>query len=241
MHYLSHYFFEIRLRILYGIAASILSLFVSYLYKYEIFYLFSKPFLVFSNQFIFLDLTEGLYSMIRISGIISIVTTIPYIIYQIWSFLVPSYYLFERKKFNEFLIIFGIVFVIEFFFIYWIIFPKFCEFLVSFEMKSLLPNQENILVSIEFSPRIESYIKLTTQLFSFLLFIFQFPLIFFILFLKKLITSYSLCEQRKIYFFLSILLSAFLSPPDFLSQLLLSSIIYIFYEFIIFIGFFLNK
>jgi sec-independent protein translocase protein TatC len=241
MHYLSHYFFEIRLRIIYTIIASILSLFVSYLYKYEIFYLFSKPFLVFSNQFIFLDLTEGLYSMIRISGIISIITTIPYIIYQIWSFLIPSYYLYERQKFNKILMIFGIAFCIEFFFIYWILFPKFCEFLVSFEIKSLISNHNNLLVSIEFSPRIESYIKLTTQLFSFLLFIFQFPLIFFILFIKKLISSYTLCEQRKIYFFFSILVSALFSPPDFLSQLLLSSILYIFYEFIIFIGFFLNK
>jgi sec-independent protein translocase protein TatC len=240
MHYLSHYIFEIRLRILYTLIASILSLFISYLYKYEIFYLFSKPFLVFSSQFIFLDLTEGLYSMIRISSILSIMTTLPYIIYHIWSFFIPSYYSFERNQVNKFLIISGILFLLEFLFIYWIVFPKFCEFLVSFEMKSLISSQKNFLMSIEFSPRIESYIKLTTQLFSFFLFLFQIPLIFFIFFIKKLISSYVLCEQRKIYFFFSLLISAFFSPPDFISQLLLSSILYIFYEFIIFIGFLLK-
>jgi sec-independent protein translocase protein TatC len=237
MQYISHYFFEIRLRVFYSIFACILSLTLSYIYKYELFYLFSKPFLIFSRQFIFFELTEGLYTMIRISGSISILTTIPYLIYQFWSFVIPSYYIFERKKLNFFLWSFFILILFEFLFIYWFLFPKLCEFLVSFEIKSLLPQNEFSPVSIEFTPRIASYIKVTIQLFSFFLLFFQLPFLFIGLFANNILTSANLSQQRKFVFFLCLFVSAFISPPDVVSQLFISSILYIIYEIIIWIGF----
>ena len=241
MKYIYHYFFEIRLRALYIIFALILSFTFSYFYKYELFYLLSKPFLFFSNQFIFFDLTEGLYTMIRISGIVSFASIIPFMIYQFWSFSAPSFYIFERKKINFFLWFFLITFLLEFLFVYKFLFPKLCEFLLSFEIKSSLSLEKFSIVSIEFSPRIASYIKLTIQLFSFFLLIFQLPFIFIGLFLKNILTSYNLCQQRKLVFFLCIFSSAFISPPDFLSQFFLSIIFYCLYEFIIFIGFFIHS
>ena len=237
MQYISHYFFEIRLRAFYSIFACTLSLCLSYIYKYELFYLFSKPFLVFSRQFIFFELTEGLYTMIYISGSISLLASIPYLVYQFWSFVIPSYYIFERKKLNFFLWSFFILVILEFLFIYWFLFPKLCQFLVSFEMKSLLPQNNFSPVSIEFTPRIASYIKVTVQLFSFFLLFFQLPFIFIGLFANNVLTSSNLSHQRKFVFFLCVFVSAFISPPDALSQLLISSILYVIYEFIILVGF----
>lgn len=237
MQYISHYFFEIRLRVFYSIFACILSLCLSYMYKYELFYLFSKPFLVFSKQFVFFELTEGLYTMIYISGSISLLASIPYLIYQFWSFVIPSYYLFERKKLNFFLWSFFMLVVLEFLFIYWFLFPKLCQFLISFEIKSPLPQNNFSPVSIEFTPRIASYIKVTIQLFSFFLLFFQLPFVFIGLFANNVLTSSNLSQQRKFVFFLCVFVSAFISPPDVLSQLLISSILYVIYEFIILVGF----
>ena len=117
MQYISYYFFELRLRSMYILFAGILSLAFSYIYKYELFYLISKPFLLFSTQFLFFELTEGLYTMIHIVSVISFGVLIPYSIYQFWSFSIPSYYRFERKKIRRFLWIFLFLFLIEFFFV----------------------------------------------------------------------------------------------------------------------------
>lgn len=234
MQYISHYFYEIRLRVFYCILACLTSLLLSYIYKYELFYLFSKPFLIFSRQFVFLELTEGLSTMIYVSTSISILASIPYFVYQFWGFIIPSYYIVERKKLNFFLWSFFILLMGEFCFIYWFLFPKLCEFLVSFEMKSI----NNISpLSIEFTPRIASYIKITVQLFSLFLLFFQFPWVFISLFTKKILTSTNLSKQRKFVFFLCLLVSALISPPDVISQVFISTILYSIYEVIILTGY----
>lgn len=235
MQYINYYFFEIRWRLSYIILAFILSISISYFHKYELFYLVSKPFLFLSNQFIFFEVTEGLYSMIRISSIVSLVSMIPYIIYQFWSFYIPSCYEFERKRINFLLYVFSFFFLFEFFIIYWFLFPKLCEFLLSFEMKSV--HQSFSSLSLEFAPRITPYLTLIVKVFAFLLLVFQFPLLFIGLFRKHIVSSYNLCFQRKLSFFCCVLVSALISPPDFMSQLILSCIFYLIFELIIFIGF----
>jgi len=241
MQYISHYFFELRLRGMYTFFAGVLTIALSYMYKYELFYLISKPFLLFSTQFIFFELTEGLYTMIHIVSVISFGVIFPYSIYQFWSFSIPSYYSFERKKFFHFFWIFLFLFLIEFLFVYWFLFPKLCEFFLSFEINSVDSQIERAPVSIEFAPRIASYIKLTIQLFSFFLLLFQLPFVFVGFFAKNILTSYTLCASRKIVFLLCVFFSAFISPPDIVSQLILSSAFYILYELIIFIGFFFES
>jgi sec-independent protein translocase protein TatC len=237
MHYISHYFVEIRLRFLYSIFACLLSFTLSYFYQCELFYLLTKPFLYFSKHFIFFELTEGLYTMIRISGIISLFTVMPYIFYHIWSFTIPSYYIFERQILKSFLYLFVILFILEFFFVYSIFFPKFCEFLISFEIK---PRTLGTF-SIELTPRIASYVKIIIEFFSFILFIFQLPFLFIGLFVKNYINSWHLCEYRKLIFFLCIILSAFLSPPELISQVFLSVLLYCIFEVILFFGFFFQR
>ena len=241
MQYISYYFFELRLRSMYTFFAAVVSIVLSYTYKYELFYLISRPFLFFSTQFLFFELTEGLYTMIHIVSVISFGVVIPYGIYQFWSFSIPSYYKFERKIVLRYIWMFVFLFLIEFLFVYWFLFPKLCEFFLSFEIYSLESQMERAPVSIEFTPRIASYIKLTIQLFSFFLLLFQLPLVFVGFFTKNILTSYNLCVTRKFVFLLCVFFSAFISPPDIVSQLILSSVFYILYELIIFIGFFFES
>lgn len=241
MHYISYYFSELRLRSVYTLFAGVVTLILSYMYKYELFYLLSKPFLMFSTQFLFFELTEGFYTMIYIVSVISLSVLFPYSFYQFWSFTIPSYYRFERKKFCRFLCIFSFFFILEFLFVYWFLFPKFCEFFLSFEINSLPSQMERPPVSIEFTPRIASYIKLTMKLFLFFLFLFQLPFLFVGFFTNNILTSYNLCASRKFVFFLCVFFSAFVSPPDIVSEIILSSIFYILYELIIFIGFFFES
>jgi sec-independent protein translocase protein TatC len=179
--------------------------------------------------------------MIRISGVLSFLSILPLILYHLWSFFIPSCYNFERKIINTLVCSFLLLFVLELLVIYFFIFPKICEFLMSFEIKSLenISLGENLTVlSVELSPRIQSYLKLIYRFFFLILGIFQLPFVFIVFYSKKWINFSYLCEKRKYVFFFCILVSAFISPPDFVSQSILCFFSYIIYEFIIFLGLF---
>ena len=243
MRPLSFHFLELRLRFLYISLSCILSLILSYKYKFELVYVISKPFLEFQTKFIFLDLTEALYTIIRISGVISFLSILPLILYHFWCFLIPSCYNFERKVINNLICVFLLLFLFELLVIYFFIFPKICEFFMSFEVKSLENSylDKNLSVlSVELAPRIQSYFKLIYHFFFLILSIFQLPFAFTVIYSRKWINFSTLCEKRKYIFFFCILLSAFISPPDFVSQSILCFFSYSIYEFIIFLVYFMN-
>lgn len=252
MQHIYHHITEIKLRFIYSIFSLIITLLVSYIYQLELLYIITRPFLKLQQKFIFVDLTEALYTIIRICIYISIMLIIPYIIYQIWSFFIPSCYLSERNAINKFLIIFIILLCLEIFIIYFLLFPKICEFLLSFQINNPLSstfekgistlnldkNQitTSSLVIVELSARIESYVKLIIRLLIFILFFFQLPFFFVILYYNKICTGYDLCLNRKFIFFLCILFSAFISPPDIFSQSLIILFFIFIFEFLIFLG-----
>lgn len=86
MQHIYHHITEIKLRFIYSLFSLIVTLLVSYIYQLELLYIITRPFLKLQQKFIFVDLTEALYTIIRICIYISIMLIIPYIIYQIWSF-----------------------------------------------------------------------------------------------------------------------------------------------------------
>ena len=108
-----HHIKEIKLRIIYSLFSLIITLLISYFFQLELLYLITRPFLELQQKFIFVDLTEALYTIIRICFYISIMLIIPYIFYQIWSFLIPSCYFSERTSINNFLLIFFIFLCLE--------------------------------------------------------------------------------------------------------------------------------
>lgn len=236
-----HHFFEIKLRFFYLILSTLCTFFIFYHYQIEIVYIIGKPFLELQQTFIFLELTEAFYTLLRISAILTILMVIPFIVYHFWSFFIPSFYKFERKLLNFFVFLFLCLFLCEIFFTYFILLPKICRFLISFEMASNLDNSSlhlEPLINVEFTARIESYVKLIIKISSVILLLFQIPLCVCILYSKKVLLVSSFYSNRKILSLISLLMSAFLVPPDVVSQLIVAFFFCILFEFLIFIGLF---
>jgi sec-independent protein translocase protein TatC len=236
-----HYVSETRLRFLYLNLACILSFLFSYFYRIELIYVVSKPFLIFHRNFIFLDLTEALYTMLYVSVLTSFISILPILIYHFWAFFAPSYYTFERKTILKFIFIFSIVFLLELILTYSFIFPKICEFLMSFEVKSIdsiLLKGQLALWSVELAPRIGSYFQYTLYFFLLILGLFQVPFIFIVLYSKGMINPYHICRERKYIFLGCLLLTACISPPDVVSQVILTTFIYSVYEIVVIVGLF---
>jgi Sec-independent protein secretion pathway component TatC len=299
MYQLSYHFLEIRLRFIYLFLSIILTIITSYYYQFEILYIIGRPFLELDHKFILIDLTEALYSILRICIIISILLILPFFLYHLWSFYIPSRYIFERKTINKFSIFFFFMIIIELIFLYFVVFPKICEFLLSFEIISsnidfnynkdfsrnqihieylqnknsvdgginlnnisidstignkkqiidnfnqsldFLENKKstngNIPVFLELTARLESYVNLSIRFYVIMLTLFQIPFLVVILYYRNIIDCYILCKIRKFFLFSSLLISAFISPPDILSQCIITILLFFFYEFLIFIGLF---
>ena len=136
MYQLSVHFFEMRSRAIYCGLSLVLTIITSYYYQFEILYIIGRPFLDLNHKFVLIDLTEAFYTILRISGILSFLIIIPFFIYHFWSFFIPSRYIFERKTINKFYILFFFLLFIELLILYFILFPKICEFLLSFDIIS---------------------------------------------------------------------------------------------------------
>ncbi len=232
MHYL---YLEFKLRFFYFLLSFFGALLTSYYYQLEILYIIGRPFLELQQKFIFIDLTEAFYTILYVCSVLAIFITIPFFVYHLWSYFLPSCYISERKIINNFLLLLFVLLCFEIILVYIYIFPKICEFLLSFE------SRKSGLIIIQLSARIQSYVSLLINFFVFFLAVFQIPFFFLGLYYKKICTSYDLCKNRKIIFFIFLLISAFISPPDILSELIITLLFFFMYEFLILIGLLFSK
>lgn len=236
-----YHLLEIKSRFFYLILSTFCTFFMFYNYQIEIVYLIGKPFIELQQTFVFLELTEAFYTLLRISGIFTLVLIFPFFIFHFWGFFIPSFYKFERNKINFFVILFLSLFVCEILLTYFILLPKICHFLISFEIASHLENSSlglEPLINVEFSARIESYVKIIIKISSVIFLLFQIPLCICLLYSKKILHVSSFYNNRKILTLFSLLLSAFLVPPEIVSQLIVAIFFSILFEILIFIGLF---
>lgn len=238
-HIFSH-ILEIKLRSFYFLISFVFTFIACYKYQIELLYILGRPFIELHHKFIFIDLTEAFYTTLRVCTITSLLCIFPYGIYQLWSYFIPSCYISERKFVNIFILLFCFFLLLELSSIYCVVFPTICDFFLSYELPASgkIQNQLNTpLIIIEYTARIESYIKLTIGIFLLLLTLFQIPFLFLFIYYYKWLTCYDLCKNRKLFLFCCVLMAAFLSPPDIISQSFITFFLFCIYEFLIFIGF----
>ena len=241
MTYLHSYFYEMKLRSYYVLFSIISTFFICYYFQLETLYIIGKPFLQFQHTFVFLELTEAFYTLLRISTSLTFLLICPLLLYHFWSFFVPSLYQMEREKASRICVLFFILFLCEILFTYFFFLPKICDFLISFEMASGTETSGfngTPLLSVEFTARLQSYVHLFFKILCGVLVLYQIPLCVIVFYSTRLIHVSSFYRNRKLLSLLALLVSAFIVPPDFLSQLALALFFYLLLEFLIFLGFF---
>lgn len=163
---------------------------------------------------------------LKIGFVISIIIAFPYLMKEIWSFLLPALHKNERKFFktlilsSTFLFISGVVFCIYF------MLPMMMKFSLSFATPNLQPTLG-----------LSNFINLSSGLMLSFGLMFQFPLIILSLVRFGLISAESLQDKRPYIVVLILILAAIFSPPDVISQLAIGVPTYILFE----IGLFFAK
>lgn len=236
---ISHHLREFKIRIMYTIFSIGLAFLCSYHFSEEIFYLLAKPLIIenmedLSNKnkigFIYTNITEAFTTYMKISFLISLYVCFPVIIYQLWMFLVPGLYDYEKTKLGIFGVLSFFLFSLGALIAYLFIFPVAWKFFLSFQFVST-----DGILQVQLQPKISQYLFLVIKILFLFGVCFQFPIYLVLLVQTNLITSEWCIKKRKIACVLCFIIAAMLSPPDVASQIIVVIPLLIFYEIAIFI------
>lgn len=175
----------------------------------------------------FFDLISPFALKINLSFIISIYLSVPFFIYQIYRFISPGLYKSEKFFILPYIILSPILFFIGSLFVFFLIIPNAQFFFLN------ISNNFNTSHKIRMIIDIQKYISMCFDLFFLFGLAFQFPLIIQILLKLNLINVDQLKKIRKFIIVFIFIISAILTPPDILSQIMLAVPLIILYEIII--------
>src|SRR5690554_3114360 len=155
-----------------------------------------------------------------------IVVAFPYILYEFWKFISPGLKENERKNSRGFIFIASLLFFLGVLFGYYLITPLSINFLGNYQVSKEVFNDFDL----------DSYISLvrTSVLASGL--IFELPILIYILTKIGLVTPEGLKKYRKISLVIVLVISAVITPPDVVSQIIVAIPILILYEVSIYIS-----
>lgn len=155
-----------------------------------------------------------------------LIISFPFVIYQLWSFVKPGLRVREKKMTRGITLFVSIMFFIGIAFGYFIVAPLCVQFFGSFRLQD----------SIELNPKIDNFMSLVLRSMFFSGILFLLPIIVLILSKIGLITPAYLRKYRKHAIVVVLILSAIITPPDFISQIIVSVPIIILYEISILIS-----
>lgn len=241
MNRIYYYYFEIKNRLLIVGFQWLFTTLICYYYKEKIllflFYPVYKTYLCnvdllsfYIDYFIFTNVSDIFNVYLNIVIFFSNQITIIFLFYHITTFLSPGLYFFEYKKLIFLINVFLLSHVFSFILTNEILLPLSWNFFLYY---SKLHNF-NKIIKFFFEPKATDYFNYYKNLYylSLLNFCFIAFASNFVIYLNSSLIKIK--TYRKIFYFNFILFSTFITPPDVISQILLSLILIVFYEFLIF-------
>ena len=223
---------ELRSRLIWSLLAFIICVIAVFPFSDTVFSFLANPIAdLLSKQdkppeLIFTGMQQGFMVNVKISMFGGFIVAFPFIGFQLWKFVAPGLYKKEKMAFLPFLISSPILLLIGAAFAYFVVLPIAFNFFLSFQNSA----DVNDLVGITYLGTINEYLSLTMKFILAFGICFQLPVLLTLLGKVGLVSSQFLSSFRK-YAIVSILIvSAFVTPPDVITQLILFSVVYSLYE-----------
>ena len=171
--------------------------------------------------FVFLSPAEALWQNVKVAGLVAVVLTTPYWLWEIWQFVVPGLHAQERRFVGPFTGISTIAFFLGLTFCFFVVLPFALHFLISYGLAAGFIAQISIANYVGF------------VLWFLLIFglIFEVPLALTLMAKLGWVDAPLLKRYRKWAFLGSFLFAAILTPtPDPFNQCIMAIPMYFFYE-----------
>jgi len=156
---------------------------------------------------------------LKVTAMVAFVFALPYILYQVWSFIAPGLYAHEKRLGIPLIISSCLLFVLGMSFCYFFVFGQVFRFISSFAPKSITP-----------APDIEAYLSFVMTMFLAFGLAFEVPVALVVLVKMGLVTVEKLKEWRSYFIVAAFVVAAVVTPPDVVSQLALAIPMCILYE-----------
>ena len=165
------------------------------------------------------DITSNFMAPIRLTIFVAAFLAMPYILYQIWSFIAPGLYRKEKKVAIPVLLASICLFYAGVAFAYFIVLKGVLKFFIMFAPQNVLPMTD-----------IDSYLSFALKLFMVFGLTFEIPVITLLLILTKIVSIESLEDKRRYIIVGCFAVAAVVTPPDGVSMLVLAFPMWLLFE-----------
>ncbi|MBT2755005.1 twin-arginine translocase subunit TatC [Mesobacillus foraminis] len=207
---------ELRKRLIIVVAAFLVFFVAGFVFVEEIYNFFVRDLGV---KLIVLGPSDIIWIYFMIASVIAIAATIPVLASQIWLFVKPALLPSEKKITLSYIPALFILFIAGLCFGYFVIFPTVLNFLVELSGDMLETN---------FTA--EKYFKFILNMTLPFGILFELPVVVMFLTSLGVINPYVLVKVRKYAYFILVVISVVISPPDFMSDILVTIPLLFLYE-----------
>jgi sec-independent protein translocase protein TatC len=197
---------ELRKRLILVLGSFILFFIVAFIYVQDIYHWLVKDLEV---KLAILGPSDILWVYMILASVLAIAGTIPMAAYQTWLFVRPALNEMERKVTLAYIPALFLLFIIGICFGYFVIFPMVFQFLLSMS--------EDMFMTFFTTEKYFQFLIHMTLPFGLL---FELPVIIMFLTSVGVLNPYRLQKIRKYAYFVLILIAILITPPDFLSDIL---------------------
>ncbi len=177
------------------------------------------------SSMIAIDVLSPFLTPIKLSLVLAIFITMPWILYQVWAFVAPGLYQKEKRLALPILASSALLFYCGMAFAYFVIMPLFFAFVTG-------TAPEGVAVMTDIS----RYLDFVLTLFFAFGIAFEVPVATVILALAGVITPDAMAAKRPLVLLGAFVIGAVLTPPDVISQTLLSLPMWLLFEIGVFIS-----
>lgn len=148
------------------------------------------------------------------------IISFPYVIYEFWKFVAPAMHDNEKKHARGFIFISSVLFFTGVLFGYYVVTPLSINFLGKYQVSDMVFNDFDL----------SSYISLVRSSVIASGLIFELPIVIYFLTRTGVVTPDFLIKNRKYTLVIVLILSAIITPPDIVSQIIVAIPVLILYE-----------
>lgn len=227
-HTLFDHLLELRTRLLKALL-SVLVIFCSMIYfANDIYEYVSKPLLATmpeGGQMIATDVASSFFAPFKLTIVLAVFIAMPYILYQLWSFIAPGLYRKEKRLIAPLMFGSTFLFYSGIAFSYFVVFPLVFSFFTS-----VAP------AGVTIATDISSYLDFVLKLFFAFGIAFEIPIAIILMCWTGFTDPQSLRKKRPYIVVGAFVIGMLLTPPDIISQTLLAIPMLILFEVGVFIA-----
>ncbi|KMK51169.1 twin-arginine protein translocation system subunit TatC [[Actinobacillus] muris] len=159
------------------------------------------------------------FTPIKLTAVVAVFLSVPFILYQIWAFVAPALYKHEKRLVYPLLVSSTVLFYIGVAFAYYVVFPLIFGFLTS-------TAPEGVVMATD----INSYLDFILTIFLAFGICFEVPVAIILLCWSGITTPADLRAKRPYIIVAAFVIGMLLTPPDIFSQTLLAVPMWLLFE-----------